>query len=143
MTKEYNAADDLLLLDPLMWIGVPLIDLEHLSLLSQLNRMIDNPDELLGSQEFIDVLTGMGGELSAHFYNEEQLLASCGMPESDVEQHLHAHTEILEQYAELNFDLMEAKPLNRADVLRMIRDWINGHTILYDIKIREYFPTSQ
>jgi hemerythrin-like metal-binding protein len=142
MTKEYSAVNDLPLLDPLMRIGVPSIDREHHSLLNQLNRLIDHSHELAQSQTFVDVLTNMGGDLSAHFYSEELILTSCGMPDHEVEQHLLAHTEILEQYAGLNFDLMDAKPLVQTEVLRMIRDWINGHIVLYDIKIRDYLPAA-
>jgi hemerythrin-like metal-binding protein len=133
---------DLPLLETSLRIGLPSIDREHHALLSHLNRLLENPQQP-ASERFIDVLTCLGGEIGAHFRNEEQILGACGMPQPEVESHFQAHTEILEQYAELNFGLMKGKTYSPPDVLMMIHHWIVGHMLQHDLRIRDFVPAPQ
>ena len=130
---------DLPLLETSLRIGLPAIDREHHALLLRLNRLIENP-QLPASESFIDVLTHLGGEIDAHFRSEEKVLDACGMPAAEVEMHVKAHTEILEQYTELNFGLMTGKNFSRPDVLMMIHHWIIGHLLQHDLRIRDFLP---
>jgi hemerythrin len=128
--------------DPSMLIGVQSIDREHSALITQLNRLIENPKAEPASESFAEVLSHLGPQISAHFDSEEGVLKSCGMPASEVAEHVEAHTEILEQYAQMNCDLMEGKVLARADALRTVKGWIIDHLRDYDSRIREYLPTA-
>jgi hemerythrin-like metal-binding protein len=130
---------DLPLLDASMRIGLPAIDREHHALLLHLNRLIENP-QLPASESFVDVLTCLGGAIDAHFRSEEKILGACGMPAAEVEQHVQAHTEILEQYADLNYGLMTGENVSRPDVLMMIHHWIIGHLLQHDLRIRDFLP---
>ncbi len=127
--------------DPSMLIGVHSIDREHSALISQLNRLIENPHALPDSEPFADVLSPIGPQISAHFDSEERILKSCGMPAAEVAEHIEAHTEILEQYAQMNCDLMEGKPLSRSDALLEVKDWIVDHLRRYDSRIKLYLST--
>jgi hemerythrin len=124
--------------DPSMLIGVHSIDREHFALLTQLNRLIENPLADPASESFVDVLSHLGPQISAHFDSEEGVLKSCGMPAHEVAEHVEAHTAILEQYAQMNCDLMEGKTLARSEALREVKDWIVDHLQRYDSKIRKY-----
>lgn len=128
--------------DPPMLIGVPSIDREHYALITQINRLIENPLTEPASETFADVLSQIGPQIRFHFDSEEGLLKSCGMPADEVAEHVEAHTEILEQYALMNCDLMEGKPLTRSQALLQVKGWIIDHLRRYDSRIRQYLPTS-
>ena len=74
----------------------------------------------------------------AHFDSEEAILRDCGMPAQTVLDHIRAHTEILDQYARLNLELMHGKAVSRDEALVMIREWIVEHVLNHDMKIAEY-----
>jgi hemerythrin-like metal-binding protein len=125
-----------------MLIGVQSIDREHCALLAQLNRLIENPLAEPASESFAEVLSQLGPQISAHFDNEEGILNSCGMPAGEVAEHVEAHTEILEQYAQMNCNLMEGKALARVEALREVKGWIIDHLRRYDSQIKQYLPTA-
>jgi hemerythrin-like metal-binding protein len=129
--------------DPSMLIGVHSIDREHSALLTQLNRLIENPLAEPASESFADVLSNLGPQISAHFDNEEGVLKSCGMPASEVAEHVEAHTDILEQYAQMNCDLMDGKSLTRPQALLQVKGWIIDHLRRYDSRIKQYLPTER
>lgn len=128
--------------DPSMLIGVQSIDREHAALITQLNRLIENPKAEPASESFADILSHIGPAISAHFDSEEDVLKSIGIPAHELAEHIEAHTEILEQYAQMNCDLMEGKPLSRSDALLTVKGWIIDHLRDYDSRIREYLPTA-
>lgn len=118
--------------------GLPSIDLEHASLVAQLNRLIDNPAILPATDGFSEILGRIGAQISEHFDSEENLLKGCGMPADEVERHVQAHTEILEQYAQMNCDLMDGKPLDRTQAILLIKNWVLDHIAHFDTRIANY-----
>ena len=123
-----------------MLIGVHSIDREHSALIAQLNRLIENPLAEPASESFAEVLSHLGPQISAHFDSEEGVLKSCGMPADEVAEHVGAHTDILEQYAQMNCDLMEGKTLGRTQALLEVKGWIIDHLRRYDSQIKQYLP---
>lgn len=128
--------------DPSLLIGEASIDREHGELFSQLNRLIEQPHAQPESEAFLDILIRLGEQISAHFHSEEQIIRSCGMPDHEVDQHIRAHTEILEQYFEMNFALMKGNTPHRSEFLLMVRRWIVEHLVLHDLKLTAYLPAS-
>ncbi len=124
--------------DTSMLIGVQSIDRQHGELITQLNRLIENPLASPSSEPFADILSHIGPQISAHFDSEESVLKSCGMPAHEVAEHVEAHTAILEQYAQMNCDLMEGKPISRTEALLAVKGWIVDHLHQYDCNIRNY-----
>jgi hemerythrin len=59
-----------------------------------------------------------------------------------VAEHVEAHTAILEQYAQMNCDLMEGKTLGRSQALLEVKGWIIDHLHRYDSRIKLYLPTA-
>ncbi len=118
--------------------GLPSIDLEHASLVVQLNRLIDNPAIHPATDGFSEILGRLGAQISEHFDSEESILKGCGMPADEVERHVQAHTEILEQYAQMNCDLMDGKPLDRTVAILMIKNWVLDHIAHFDSRIAAF-----
>lgn len=126
--------------DPHLLIGIESIDNEHRELFDLLRRLRSMPAKPANSIEFSELLGRLGRDLMAHFGTEEKVLNSCAMPAAQVQRHLEAHTHILQQYAELNLDLMKHQPLARADILQMVENWVIDHIKLHDLQIRNYLP---
>lgn len=119
-------------------IGLPSIDAEHGILLESLRRLRLAPAGEARSEPFLEVISQLGQQLIQHFGNEEKHLKNCGMPATDVNSHFHAHNTILEQYAQLQDDLMAGKNIEQSTVLTMIQHWITTHVTTHDLKIRQH-----
>jgi len=126
--------------DASLAVGIPAIDREHAGLLAEFERLIGPPAVHLDSETFSEVISRLWHQLAAHFKNEEQILASCGLPPETVAVHRQAHWHILEQYTELQFDLMSSSRLDQAEVLSMLRTWLVDHLVAHDLKLRPYAP---
>jgi hemerythrin len=58
--------------------------------------------------------------------------------DDEVDAHVAAHEEILSQYVDLNLDLMnKLRLLSRAEILAMVRRWVTGHIVSYDLRMRD------
>lgn len=128
-------------LNPMLLIGVPAIDKEHGELARQLDELVANPQDQPDSANFLETLSQLGGQINAHFNSEEKFFKSLGMPDALVSNHVQAHTDILVQYTQLNMDIMQMKVPDRADVLKLIKNWIIEHIVRHDLTIRDYLPT--
>jgi hemerythrin-like metal-binding protein len=123
-------------------IGVPFVDQEHHELVRQLDRLLSNSHAGPGTLTFAQILPQIGAQIRAHCSSEERLMASLGMPETEVLSHVQAHRLILEQCAALNRKLQEGKLPNRSEALRMLRNWIVNHIVQHDFKLRAYLPAA-
>ncbi len=121
-------------------IGLPPIDRDHVALVKQLDRLNSHKEAHPGGETGSEVRSQLGHQINAHFDCEEEILRTCGMPPELVLAHIQAHTEIIEQYARLNLDLMAGKYCSREDALSLVRSWIVGHVLNHDVKISEYLP---
>lgn len=123
---------------PELLVGMPTIDADHAILLESLRRLHDAPANNLHSEAFIEVLSELGQQIIEHFANEEKALRGHGLPEADIKSHFIAHNAILEQYAQLQDDLMHGRELHQPSVLTMIQHWITTHVLTHDLKIKQY-----
>jgi hemerythrin-like metal-binding protein len=129
-------------LDPSLLVGVPSIDNEHFKLVCLLDRLIETTQPIIDSADFSEALNQLGSEMTAHFANEENYLSAFHMPEDDISTHLTAHTTILDQYARLSADLLEGKVPDMSSLLAMFKEWVIGHILNHDLKIRYYLPSN-
>lgn len=127
-------------LEASLLIGVPAIDSEHRKLFDRLDRLIADPKAPPESEAFSSVLSELGMMLLEHFRLEETQFQALGMPQDLVRDHLQAHTEIIDQYTQLNLDLMHGKSVDRTEALRMIQGWVLGHVAHHDLLIKDYLP---
>lgn len=119
-------------------IGLPSIDAEHGILMESLRRLHLAPSGNARSEPFLEVISQLGQQLIQHFDNEEKHLNGCGMPATEVNSHFRAHSTILEQYAQLQDDLMAGKLLDQSAILSMIQHWITTHITTHDLKIKQH-----
>jgi hemerythrin-like metal-binding protein len=128
--------------DAALLVGIPSIDSEHAELMSEIGRLIGPPAVSLDSERFSEIVSRLGRQLAEHFEHEEAIIEECGLPADEVAAHRRAHREILEQYTMLQFDLMSRTALDPAVVFAMIRSWIVGHLIAYDMRLRLFAPSA-
>jgi hemerythrin-like metal-binding protein len=124
-------------------IGMPLIDAEHADLIIELNRLLsqtDNPPALTPKSElFAEAISRIGEKIIQHFEHEEEILKTCGFPASEVSEHIAAHERIVEQFAQLQFDMMLGKSPDHSTILLMIRSWVLTHLEGFDLRLRAFF----
>lgn len=125
-------------LAPALLIGISSIDKAHEELLWQLDRLMIDPYAPVDSEPFSEILSQLGLAITAHFRDEEKIFKALPMPADLAARHVQAHSDILRQYAQLNFDLMNGVPLGRSSVLAKIRQWILGHLLEHDLRIRDF-----
>lgn len=119
-------------------IGIPSVDREHDELMTEIGRLLGPPVVGLDSEHFSEIISRIGQQLAEHFRNEEAIIDSCGLSADDALAHHRAHRDILEQYIELQLDLMARAPLDHHAVFAMIKDWIVEHLVMHDTKLRPY-----
>ena len=127
-------------LEASLLIGVPAIESEYRQLFDRLDRLIADPTAPPDSEAFSALLSELGMMLLEHFRQEETQFQALGMPQDLVRGHIQAHTEIIDQYAQLNLDLMHGKSVDRTEALRMIQGWVLGHVAHHDLLITDYLP---
>ena len=121
-------------------IGLPVIDRQHAELVGRLEHLNAEREAQPGGDAFSLSLSRLGLQIGEHFDTEEGILRSCGMPDDLVREHVQAHTEILEQYARLNIELMAGMCRSREETLGLIRRWVVEHVLTHDSRIRDYLP---
>lgn len=119
-------------------VGIPSVDHEHEDLMREIARLLGQPGVRLDSEHFSEIMSRLGQLLAEHFRHEESVLQDCGVPADDALAHHRAHREILEQYTELQLDLMAKVPLDAQDVCEMIRTWVIEHQMTHDLRLRRY-----
>lgn len=119
-------------------IGNSQIDHEHEQLIFHVQKLRQLSGSQICRDEFFDMLSQLGRELSGHYANEEALMTSLGMPENLLAPHVRAHKKIIEQYTELNIDLMNGKQFDTEQLIQMVHKWIVEHIMAYDMKIKPF-----
>lgn len=128
-------------IDPSLRTGIPAIDQEHHELVCALDWLLNNEDASPGTEGFSRAINHIGLLLKSHFVKEEEVFVSLGMPEVDVLRHAEAHRRILDQYNQVNDEIIKGEKKSRSEVLRLFRGWIIDHIVHQDLKISEYVMT--
>lgn len=125
-----------------MATGLPTIDEEHLGLLKSLSAAMINPSATSDLEHFGEVLMKIGERLRVHFKHEEAIMQALEIPLEVLARHVRRHDEILEQYAQLNMDLMLHLAPSHQEILAMLKEWIIAHVLDYDVMIRGHLPAT-
>ena len=88
------------------------------------------------SDSFFDLFSAIGQKMFNHFAHEETIISKLTIPEDQARLHCLAHMEIIQQYTQLNLDIMHGKVLERWRIINMMRDWIVIHCIRHDLKLK-------
>lgn len=127
-------------LESALLIGEASIDKEHQALLRQLEILMESDQTSPDTEGHSELLSQLGREITEHFSHEEALCKALGMPAAEAERHQQAHTRIVEQYVQLNLDLMRGIIPDHQQVAHLVGEWIVGHILQYDLDIRRYLP---
>ena len=119
-------------------IGEPLIDEEHRRLFAMFEKLRKSAASNDDGDQFSDLLSQLGQLIFTHFHDEEILIRSLSMPESDTAPHFRAHQTIIERYATLSLELMEGKAITQQEMLSMVQDWVLKHLYAHDLKLRPF-----
>ncbi|WP_319243689.1 hemerythrin family protein [uncultured Propionivibrio sp.] len=149
-----------------MWTGVELpLNTENAGSLSTLmalrtgNKRIDDKradlfvaleklqkavqSEGVQSAEFSEIFSRIGLDLARYIRNEESLFIDSDMPVDDIFKHIRAHARIMEEFTQLNMDLMQGNFIDGITVINQARQWILNHVISYDLKLRPFIADKQ
>jgi 23S rRNA (guanosine2251-2'-O)-methyltransferase len=120
-------------------VGVPSIDREHLDLVAHLDRLQCQSRCEPGNGCVFGGSQSPGPADQCAFRQRGSDPPRLRHARADrARDHIRAHTEILDQYARLNLELMHGKAVSREEALVMIREWIVEHVLNHDMKIAEY-----
>lgn len=119
-------------------IGELLIDEQHRRLFSLFDKLRKSAASHSDTDQFNDLLSQLGQLIFTHFHDEEILIRSLSMPESDTAPHFRAHQTIIERYATLSLELMEGKAITQQEMLSMVQDWVLKHLYAHDLKLRPF-----
>ena len=135
-----NNSDTCVLLDfEAFKVGHYQIDDEHANLLRVLNRLVQSPLSDVGLGSFDDIFGELGKTIIDHFNYEESVFKRLGMPDQEMQAHLQAHIDIIEDYSMLCIDQLDNVAPTRESRLSMVKQWIFGHIADHDLKLRPYF----
>lgn len=133
-------AQDDLIRDASLTIGISAIDEHHREIFTIANKLMQDPDASLNSEAAVDRLTELGKILDAHFTIEEAYMKQLAMPEAEFAAHQAEHQKFLEHYAEMNISSYMRRDRKVMDIASHIWQMALDHVVEYDIKIKKYLP---
>ena len=107
------------------------IDFEHKIFLMLINSFKRALDENHSRDQLIRILNEIEKYAGFHFISEENLMLAIDYP--DYREHRNQHFDLLEQ-----FNLAKHETSGLASFYNFIKEWFINHTVLEDIKIKEF-----
>ena len=107
------------------------IDFEHRIFLELVNSFKKALDNKFTKSQLLRILMEIEKYAEFHFISEENLMMRIEYP--DFKQHQVLHFELLEQ-----FNLAKYNELGFENFYGFIKDWFINHTVIEDIKIKEF-----
>jgi len=124
--------------------GNKCIDDEHADLFVAFEKLQKSvQSEGVQSAQFSEIFSRIGLDLARHIKYEESLFIDSDMPVENVFKHIKAHVHIMEEFSQLNMELMQGKPIDDITVVRQARQWLLNHVISYDLKLRPFVADKQ
>jgi hemerythrin-like metal-binding protein len=102
------------------------------------SRLLEHPEALANNVLVVDVLTDLGKFLILHFKTEEGFMRQLKLPAEEIEAHVRAHSDILDQYAELNMAIAEGKRHTANEVFALTSQWLGEHLNSFDMRLADY-----
>jgi hemerythrin len=115
-------------------VGVPLMDLQHRTMIDMLNRLagsLDTGTEAMIEQGLVDLIE----YARFHFEAEERLMLACDYP--DFTSHQAEHRQLMDDILALR-QRGGNTPQARADIIAILTKWAMRHIIGKDLAYRPY-----
>jgi len=115
-------------------VGVPLMDLQHRTMIDMLNRLAGSLDT--GTEAMIEQgLDDLIDYARFHFEAEERLMLACDYP--DFTPHQAEHRQLMDDILALR-QRSGTVPQARADIIAILTKWAMRHIIGKDLAYRPY-----
>ncbi len=118
--------------------GIAEIDVQHRTLIKQVNSLLDACGDQKGYDEVDRFLRFLAGYIKIHFGDEERLMAKHDYPKRE-EQH-RAHEEFRIRIERLRDDYQNAALKEKAveEACRSAAEWLINHIQTMDIEMAQY-----
>ena len=118
-------------------VGVKEFDDDHKKLIDLINKL----HEAMSQGKGKDILQSIFQELLdytvKHFGKEEKLMAQYQYP--GINGHISGHRDLTKQAMELQDKFKNGTVLISIEVLRFLKDWLNGHILNTDMQYKSFF----
>lgn len=119
-------------------LGNQMIDHQHQALLQSFARLSavserDHTDETLS-----DILSELTRQIHHHFQTEEELMASLNLPDDLARLHHAAHSQILEEVAQIHIEAMGGRKYSFPEIIHTVDLWVQQHLIQFDLSLKPY-----
>ena len=112
--------------------GVTSIDTQHRKLIDMLNALQEAMLAGKGNDAVGRILDGLVQYTMSHFAHEERMFATHGY--ADAAAHKAEHDKLATQVIDFRTQFKEGKTRLTIDILKFLRDWLNGHILGTDMK---------
>ena len=117
-------------------IGVDKIDDEHRHLIKLINAVVAIAKESGSKKEFVKAMSLLREYTVIHFDNEENYMESIEYPH--LFEHSQDHKVLKSSVKDFQARLYREEKIEYKEVLDFLKDWLVGHLLGHDMKIKEY-----
>lgn len=113
------------------------IDDQHKKLIGMINKLHDAMLANRGREVQEEIIFEMLEYISYHFTTEEKYMSSFAYPDYDT--HKREHLEFAAEVADLKARIDRGALMLSIMPLSLLRDWLQNHILVTDMKYSEYF----
>lgn len=114
------------------------MDAEHAELLAFLDGLRADVDANASPERVESILNQVSAMLRKHFFHEESIMLSCGLPKKLYWAHVEAHMAIIEELTEALLACMRKQSPPFPVLLEQISRWIATHLIEHDMALKQH-----
>lgn len=113
----------------------PLLDSQHDGLfecLSALGKLSGNS----AAYECNEIMSDLTGKLAQHFDYEEALMRKIGLRDELFEQHVAAHTAIMDEISHIHLTSISGGYGTTGSLLPKVSEWVLSHIMKFDLGLK-------
>lgn len=117
-------------------IGNEMIDSEHRRLIRLINAVFRTSQREDKRKQFVHFLSMLKEYSVVHFFNEESYMRDIKY--DGIDNHIESHSMLKRNLSMLQKDVFYGKNVETKAVPKFLMDWIVGHVLNEDMKIRDF-----
>ena len=124
-------------------VKVPAMDSDHRAIVGLINQLASA--EKIGNRRIAEsVLDELLNYAIDHFEREERFLQESGYPSQELIKHKLQHASFTESIQDIRWQYLHGfRPKINKEVLLFLRDWLNKHILVEDMKYAEMYHTPE